>query len=172
MINDVVEKNNNFDFEDFFFSSGDENFSAIRIITKNQTITCLTEAHEDYAEKIMRALYPEFNESFEDNAYWPDIVGSYGNISIQMLKKGFEIINIPKEINSYQFNELFNFYKDMMVINREFRKNGIEEIELYTNIFHKNHHLNLAKALIYLKDKVVDNDLNNEEVIIPSNKVK
>ena len=100
----------------------------------------------------MRALYPEFNESFENNAYWPDIVGSYGNISIQMLKKGFEIINIPKEINSYQFNELFNFYKDMMVINREFRKNGIEEIELHTNIFHKNHQMfsSNIQGIIYL----------------------
>lgn len=73
------------------------------------------------------------------------------------MKNDFIIINIPRYngdyvVNSYQFEVLFNFYQDVMNINRK-RK---EKIELHTNVFDGDCHLSLARALIYLKRRIDD----------------
>lgn len=151
-----------FDLKEFFFNESDDDYSAIKIITPIQDICFCTEYHDEGAEAIMRCLYSGFNEKFNINPYWPEVVNAWGCIAIQILKRNFIIVNIPSQINNYQFKRLFAFYQDMIKINSVLRKKG-EEIEIHTNINKNGEFLNLGKALMFLKNNVCEFDTNNNE---------
>ena len=153
-----------FDLKKFFFDESDEDYSAIKIITPTQDICFVTEYHADGAELIMRKIYSDFDEDFSSDPYWPDVCNSYGCIAIQILKRGFIIVNIPDFINRYQFNELFAFYQDMVKINSVLRENG-EEIEIHTNVLKDEKFLNLGRALMLYKKRIVEFKGKNEKNI-------
>ena len=168
----VKEKNSEFDFDKFFFDSEEEYFEAIKIITPRQTITCFADLHELEAERIMNAIYDEYAFSFGKDDYWVEKVNSMGCIAIQMLRRNFEIINIPTDINEYQFNELFRFYQDMMNVNRALTKIGEEPIELHTNFCFNGEFLTLGKALLKLKHYIKNDLPMYDELIIDSDEKK
>lgn len=164
MKDDLVKRSSKFDLKKFFFDQSDDEYCAIKIITPIQDICFSTEYHDKGAELIMRTIYNDFNEDFSLNPYWPDVCNSYGCIAVQIVKRNFIIVNIPDFINKYQFNELFSFYQDMVKINGILRRKG-EEIDIQTNITKNGEFLNLGKALMYLKNKIVVLENSNEKNI-------
>ena len=149
-INNEIAK---FNLNDFFFNENDDNYCAIKIISKDKDICFNVEYHNEGAELIMRNLFDDFKEDFSDNAYWPEIVNEWGCIAIQIVKRNFIIVNIPESINEYQFGKLLDFYQDMVKVNSVLRKTN-EEIDIQTNITKNKKFLNLGKALMVLKNKV------------------
>ncbi|MBR3229988.1 MAG: hypothetical protein IKF91_04090 [Bacilli bacterium] len=164
MEEDIIKRSSEFDLKKFFFNESDDEYCAIKIITPIQDICFATEYHDKGAEIIMRTIYSDFDEDFSSNAYWPEVCNDYGCIAIQIVKRNFIIVNIPDFINKYQFNELFSFYQDMIKINSVLRKNG-EEIDIQTNVVKDGNFLNLGKALMVLKNKIVDFKSSNEKNI-------
>lgn len=163
MEEDIIKRSFKFDLDTFFFNDSDE-YCAIKIITPIQDICFATEYHNEGAELIMRTIYSDFDENFSLNSYWPEVCMSYGCIAIQIVKRNFIIVNIPKYINRYQFNELFSFYQDMIRINGVLRKNG-EEIDIQTNVVKDGKFLNLGRALMFLKNKICEFKNDNEKNI-------
>ncbi|MBR3363157.1 MAG: hypothetical protein IKG40_04445 [Bacilli bacterium] len=159
---EIIELSENFDLKKFFLAESDDEYCAIKIITPIQDICFSTEYHDKGAELAMRALYSDFDEDFSLNPYWPIVCNDYGCIAIQIVKRNFIIVNIPSHINSYQFAELFSFYQDMVKINGFLRKNG-EEIDIQTNVVKNGNFLNLGKALMFLKNKIVEFNNSNEK---------
>lgn len=159
---EIIEKISKFNLKKFFFDESDDEYCAIKIITPIQDICFSTEYHDVGAEVIMKALYDDFNDDFSNNPYWPEVCNSYGCIAIQIIKRNFIIVNIPDYINKYQFNELFSFYRDMIMVNGILRKTG-EEIDIQTNLARDGEFLNLGKALMYLKNRIVVFENNNEK---------
>ena len=164
MREDIIKRNSEFDFKNFFFDECDDEYCAIKIITPIQDICFTTEYHDKGAELIMRTIYSDFNEDFSLNPYWPEVCNSYGCIAIQIVKRNFIIVNTPDFINRYQFNELLSFYQNMIKINGKLRKKG-EEIDIQTNIAKDGKFLNLGKALMFLKNKIIEFKNNNEKNI-------
>ena len=164
IIKKIRKKILKFDFDDFFFNDSDENYCAIKIITPIQDICFYTEYHDAGAELIMRGLYDNFDENFSGNPYWPDLVNEMGCIAIQILKRNFIIVNIPKKINKFQFEKLFSFYQDMIRINGILRKAG-EEIDIQTNVVSGGSFLNLGKALMHYKNSLYDFKNDDENII-------
>lgn len=161
---EIVEKSSKFNLKKFFFDESDDEYCAIKIITPIQDICFSTEYHDKGAEAIMRSLYDDFNYDFSNDPYWPEVCNSYGCIAIQIIKRNFIIVNIPDYINKYQFNELFSFYQDMIRVNGVLRKTG-EEIDIQTNLTKDGEFLNLGKALMYLKNRIVVFENSNEKNI-------
>lgn len=164
MEEEIIKRNMKFDLQNFFFSESDDEYCAIKIITPIQDFCFATEYHDKGAELVMRVLYSDFDEDFSQNPYWPDVCNSYGCIAIQIVKRNFIIVNIPSYINKYQFNELFSFYQDMIKINSLLRKSG-EEIDIQTNLVKDDKFLNLGKALMFLKKRIVEFKNNNEKTL-------
>ena len=164
MEEDIIKRSFKFDLDTFFFNESDDEYCAIKIITPIQDICFATEYHNEGAELIMRTIYSDFDEDFSSNSYWPEVCMSYGCIAIQIVKRNFIIVNIPKYINRYQFNELFAFYQDMIRINGLLRKNG-EEIDIQTNVVRDGKFLNLGRALMLYKKRIVEVKGKNEKNI-------
>lgn len=164
IVKEIVKKSSEFDFTHFFFDESDDDYCAIKIITPIQDICFTTEYHDRGAEIIMRGLFSDFDDDFSLNPYWPEVCNDYGCIAIQIVKRNFIIVNIPDYINKYQFNELFSFYQDMIKVNSVLRKSG-EEIDIQTNVVKDGEFLNLGKALMFLKNKIVDFKNDNEKNI-------
>ena len=109
----------------------------------------------------MKTLYEDFE--VDDDFSWSSAINDRGCVVIQMLPD-FEVVYIPDVINNYQFNILFNFYQDIMKINRVKRQNGEEEIKMYTNYYFGDKFLNLGRALMLLKNEIIWNKfLRNEK---------
>ena len=164
IIKEIKDRSSEFNFRNFFFNESDDEYCAIKIITPIQDICFSTEYHDKGAELIMRGLYIDFDEDFSLDPYWPEVCNDYRCVAIQIVKRNFIIVNIPEFINKYQFNELFSFYQDMIKINGVLRKRG-EEIDIQTNVVKDGEFLNLGKALIFLKNKIVDFKSVNEKNI-------
>lgn len=153
----IQEKSSEFNLDDFFFNESDDDYCAIKIISPSQDICFSVEYHDEGAEAIMKALYSDFDLSFSGNAYWPDVVNNWGCVAIQIVKRNFIIVNMPSKLTQYQFDRLFSFYRDMIRINGVLRKSG-EEIDIQTNVSKNGRFLNLGKALMDYKTKIVSND--------------
>lgn len=168
----ISEKCAKFNFDDFFLDESDEDFSAIMIVTPRQNVCFVTEYHEEGAEEIMNGIYDDgFDFSYED--YWPEIVNDYGCVAIQLLKRGFVIVNLPLIINQFQYDELFNFYQNMLKINGELRKLGESSVELHSNVFSNGQNLPFGRALMaYKKGRVREFEPIDEQLVNESVKVK
>lgn len=140
----------NFDYNNFFFG-GNEDIKAIIIITPSTSLTSFADIHEDAAVITMKSLYKDFE--VDSDSSWSSAINDEGCIVIQMLPD-FEIVYIPDTINNYQFNMLFSFYQDIMRVNQKKRKNGEEEVKIYTNYYLDDKFLYLGRALMSLKKEI------------------
>lgn len=161
----ISEKCARFDLDEFFLAASDEDFSAIMIITPRQNICFSTYVHPAGASEIMEEVYGE-DFYFDSNDYWPDIVNDYGCVAIQLLKRGFVIVNLPKVINQFQYDELFKLHQEMIRINGEIRKLGEEPVELHSNVFSRGRSLSLGRALmVYKRSRVREFEPLDEKII-------
>ena len=102
---------------------------------------------------------------FSSEDYWPEIVNGYGCVAVQILKRGFIIVNFPKVINNFQFTELFDFYQRLLKVNGRLWKSGEEEIDFHSNVFSNNGNLSFGRALMAYKNKIIEFDSREEKII-------
>lgn len=161
---DIGKKCAKFDFGKFFFDESDDEFSAIMIITPRQNICFSAEYHAKGAAEIMSEVYGE-NFDFSSEDYWPEIVNEYGCVAVQILKRGFVIVNFPSVVNEFQFNELFDFYQKLMKVNNELRKKGEEPLEFHSNVFSGGNNLSFGRALMAYKKRVTEFEPREEKMV-------
>ena len=149
-----------FDFENLF--SGKSKYgAALRVITPSQEITVPTLSHADAAKKIMEVLYDDFDGTLNIEESFSDDLNKRKAVAILMMNGSFEIIYIPDVINTYQFERLVEFKKEM----DDLCKNTGRKIELYTNIF-KDGKRKFQNTLQVVEERVDDNyDFPNENMI-------
>lgn len=163
ILNEIVEQSNNFNIKEFCLN---EKNIAIGIITPRQTIYAYCEEHIEGAKAIYRQMYDNFNEfrcEIGKQFLWQEESANMGNICIQLCSSSFMLVYIPKQINMYQFMQLYQFNKD---INKYYNKESFEIItnagvtlnEAMNEISKKiNNNIQINEKEIILKDKLINN---------------
>lgn len=128
-------KNQNSEFNIFEFYLSNKNYteiinSGLRIITPIQTFSCYNFGkHEYLVEKIYDVMYKDFYDIYKKNSFdYRDTSIELGNICIQLMSKYYSLIWMPPKINKYQLSKIFEFYDNMVRINKYLKMENKSEI--------------------------------------------
>ena len=139
---------------------------ALQIITPNQNICCYSwQDHRRVCENVFDAIYPSFNGFWVYDKDWHDVALDLGNVCVQYGAL-FTIVWIPEFINKFQFDALVDLLEEATKVNEKRRGLINYEIIFDTNIFYNNMNLSLDEAMSVLPDRVSDNVLQLDEIII------
>lgn len=150
-----------YDFNELF--SGKSKYgAALKVITPNQEITL--SAEESYAKvagPLMKVLYDDYESSSDFNESFPDDFNDRCAIVVLLMDGPFEIVYVPKVINSFQYGKLLEFYNEMLNL---CKKTG-RKIDIHTNVFYQNER-ELGKVLDVIEERVNDTyDFPSENVL-------
>lgn len=159
ILEEINKQNKKFDKYQFYI---DGNGGALSIITPIQTINVYSNKdHKTVAEKTYREMYDDF-ESFDEENIWQIQATSNSNIVIQHTRFT-SIVWIPEKITLNQFEQLFEFNKNINFISENYNLNGEDEFEIITNV----DSLSLNDAIQEIA-KRIDNNLKidkNEQLL-------
>ena len=169
----IREKNELFDLYDFYIFDTDKYFmdSGAGIITPKQMIFYFSSiGHMEIFKRIYGVIYEDFDSILMSEHYnWVQSVLSLNGIILRILPQGYVTIWIPLKINSYQYQRLVAFNEVMKDINHYLESIDRSPIKLKTNLpADKNRTLSLEEALDSIKDRVVDDNFREENIIVNS----
>lgn len=173
----IREKNELFDLYDFYIFDTDKYFmdSGAGIITPKQMIFYFSSiGHMEIFKRIYGAIYEDFDSILMSEHYnWVQSVLSLNGIILRILPQGYVTIWIPPKINSYQYQRLVAFNEVMEDINNYLESIDRSPIKLITNLpADENKTLSLGEALVSIKDRVVDDIVRDENIIVNSDDEK
>lgn len=99
---ELIKENAEFNMETIFID--EEYEGAMIFVTPNQTVkSYVGESHERIAKLMYQTIYGEKLESY-DNKMWQQVLTDEGIICMQICRDGYQIIFLPKNIATQQYN--------------------------------------------------------------------
>lgn len=116
----LIKGNAEFNMESIFMEEKYE--GAMILITPNQTLKeYISISHEDVAKKMYEAMYGEELKN-DKNKMWQQVLADEDIICIQICRDGYQIIFLPKEISTKQYNMMKETTEEFNKIERRLGK--------------------------------------------------
>lgn len=184
ILEELIKENEEFDLADFYLKMncksafevmfGGRDYTvpdgAVSLITPSQMLSFYSwQYHKDALENVMGVIYKDFNNAFFAESDFEEIAVSFGDVCIQLCAL-FAFVWVPDVVNEFQYNALVDFALEAKKVNDERVNRGLKPIDYATNVSVNGKCLDLADALPFIKNRISENVLEKEELIIESGK--